>query len=241
MHTANTLQPASGRMARAMQVLLIIELTAYSFGAARLMANGVSVLFALLSMAGIYLALRVVAVGNNFAQTWWARSPKPAEQQLGLFGTLRLFWAEYYATVICYSFLFPFEAWLVPLAPAPVRPGSGTPIILIPGFSCNRGYWGSMARYLHQRGLGPVFAVSLEPLLGSMEANARHLAGFVEAVCARTQSEKVILVGHSMGGVVARIYVHDQDGAHRVAKILALVHRMKVPSSPRRCLLWEKT
>lgn len=222
MNTAVLTQPATGRMARAMQVLLGVEIIGYSLGTWSMLSNGQALPVALLSMLGIYLGIRVVAVANNFIQTWLARSPKAPEHEVGLIGTLRLLWGEYYATVLCYSFLFPFEAWLVPLAPEPVRPGAGTPIVLVPGFSCNRGYWGAMARYLSNQGYGPVHAVSLEPLLGSMEDNARHLAQFVEAICAHHQAEKVILVGHSMGGVVSRIYVHELDGDKRVAKILAL-------------------
>lgn len=216
------LQPVTGRMARAMQIVLAVEIVAYALGANALMNNGWSAGSAILTVLLIYLGLRALATASNFIQTWMARSPKPPEHELGLIGTLRLIWGEYYATVICYSFLFPFEAWLVPLAPKAVQPGSGTPIILVPGFSCNRGYWGAMARYLKRQGYGPIFAVSLEPLLGSMEDNAEHLGRYVEAVCAETGAEKVVLVGHSMGGVVARIYVHEQGGDRRVAKILAL-------------------
>lgn len=222
MNSPDQIQPTTGRMARAMQILLGIELIGYSLGAWSQIQAGTSVFGAIVCMIGIYLIIRVVAVGSNFAQTWWARSPKSPEHELGVIGTLRLLWGEYYATVITYSFLFPFEAWLVALAPKQLQPGAGTPIILVPGFSCNRGYWGSMARYLGRQGYGPVYAVSLEPLLGSMQDNAKHLSRYVEAVCEQTGAEKVILVGHSMGGVVSRVYVHELDGAKRVAKILAL-------------------
>lgn len=222
MKTSVHLQPATGRMARAMQIVLLVEVVAYSLGACALMSRGVSATSAIAAMLGIYLGIRVIATASNFLQTWLARSPKLPEHEISLTGTLRLLWGEYYATVICYSFLFPFEAWRVPLAPTPVQPGAGTPIVLVPGFSCNRGYWGAMARYLKREGYGPIYAVSLEPLFGSMEKNAEHLARFVEAICTETGAGKVVLVGHSMGGVVARIYVHQMAGDKRVAKILAL-------------------
>lgn len=222
MSQPEILQPVTGRMARAMQIILLVEIVAYSLIACALVNRGWSWDCALLAVLGIYLGIRAVATASNFIQTWLARSPKPAEHELGLLGTLRLLWGEYYVTVITYSFYFPFEAWLVPLAPKAAQPGAGLPIILVPGFACNRGYWGAMARYLKRQGHGPIFAVSLEPLFGSMEANAEHLAKYVEAVCAETGSDKVILVGHSMGGVVSRVYVHERGGAARVARIFAI-------------------
>lgn len=216
------IQPATGRMARAMQIVLAVELLAYSLGAWKMVSGGSTLTTAIMSMLGIYLGLRVVATASNFLQTWLARSPKPPEHELGVFGTLRLLWGEYYVTVLAYSFYFPFEAKLVPVAPITTQPGNGTPIVLVPGFSCNRGYWGAMARYLKRQGYGPIYSVSLEPLLGSMEANAEHLSKYVEAICEHSGSEKVILVGHSMGGVVSRVYVHQMGGDKRVAKILAI-------------------
>ncbi len=222
MPQAEQIQPLSGNMARAMLVLLAVEIIAYSLGFRALLNNGWPWVSALLMMLGIYLGIRVIVVGNNFLQTWLARSPRAPEHQLGLLGTLRLLWGEFYVTVICYSFLFPFERWLVDQAPAPLQPGAGTPIILVPGFCCNRGYWGAMARHLSRQGFGPVYAASLEPLFGSMEDNARQLSRFVDAVLAHSESNKVVLVGHSMGGVVSRIYVHQLDGAGKVAKIIAL-------------------
>ncbi|MGH8560850.1 MAG: esterase/lipase family protein [Nevskiales bacterium] len=117
--------------------------------------------------------------------------------------------------------MFPFEAWLVPLAPKPATTGNGTPIVLVPGFCCNRGYWASFVRWLRQAGFGPVYAVSLEPLLGSIEDNATALGRIVEAVCSDTQSDKVILIGHSMGGLVSRSYLHS-GGHPRIAQVICI-------------------
>ncbi len=211
----------SGRLARVLQCVLLIELLAYSYGACSKMQAGASVGAAIGAMVLIWFSIRAVANAYNFGMTWLVRTPRAAEYQLGLYGSIRLFCGELAAMLVVYSFLFPFERWLVPFAPTrdDIR---GTPILLVPGFNCNRGYFWRFRRFLESRGLGPVYAVSLEPLLGSIDTNAEHLGLAVEEVCRQTGAERVILVGHSMGGLTARAYVHRYDGAQRVERIISL-------------------
>ena len=217
------LQPLTGRLARALQFTLIAELfVAVGIFALATASHRFSLAQSLALSVLPYLALRVLAVGNNFWQTYRHRSPPRLEHQIGFWKTLRLLWGEYYVTLIVYSVLFPFERWLVPMAPLPMVKGSGVPVILVPGFACNRGYFFFFARWLGRRGFGPIYAVSLEPLFGSIKHNAALLARFVEAVCAATGQPKVMLVGHSMGGLTIRAYVHHLDGAQRVARAVTL-------------------
>lgn len=205
-----------------MQIALAVEGTIFLLLIMMVTSAGAGLGTAVLIFLFYYFGLRILAVGNNFLKTWKERSPRPAKFQLEPMQSLRLFLGELYATILSYTFFFPFESRLVKLAPEADKPGRGTPIVLVPGFCCNRGYWGAMAKHLSKNGLGPVYAVTLEPLLGSMEANAGHLEQFVEAVCEHSGAQKVILVGHSMGGVVARVYLHEYDGEKRIAKIITL-------------------
>jgi predicted alpha/beta hydrolase family esterase len=209
-----TARARSGRLAFAMQIVLALEVAVLGGVLGAFWYNGViSGQTWLLIAAGWYFGVRALAVAKNFLQTEISRSPREPQHELGLAGTLRLLWGEYYSTLVVYSFLFPFEAWLVPQVPAPAADaGAGTPIVLVPGFCCNRGYWALFVRWFKQAGHGPVYAVTLEPLLGSIEQNAAALKGFVEAVCADAKTDKVILIGHSMGGVVIRSYLHG--GGH---------------------------
>ena len=236
-------QPLTGRLARALQVVLALEIGLLGAGGFALWSQGVLTgmqWFAL--AAGWYFGYRALATASNFLQTWWHRTPRAPEHRIGLAGTLRLVWGEYYTTLLAYSLLFPFEATLMPLAPRPAAPGRGTPVVLVPGFACNRGYWLLFARSLERAGFGPVYAVTLEPLLGSIEANAAQLARFVEAICAQTGAPKVAIVGHSMGGLVARAWLHQAvaagGGGARIDQIVALgtPHRGTVLAGPLRGL-----
>lgn len=217
-----SIQPNTGKLARALQVVLALEVTILVIGLGMACLRGwITPHTWLLGAAGWWLGSRALAVGNNFIKTQWHRSPRVPEHQIGLLGTLRLLWGEYYTTLVVYSFLFPFEAWLVPQAPKAAVEGKGMPIVLVPGFCCNRGYWALFARRLRQAGLGPVYAVSLEPLFGSIEDNAAALAREVSAALAASQSKQVILLGHSMGGLVIRQYLHSGH-AHHVAHAICL-------------------
>ena len=211
-----------GALGRACLIWFGIEFTAYLIAIAVKLNNGASLLSALGDVLIIFIAIRVVMVAGNFAQTWWHRSPRAGEHRIGLFGTLKMFGNELIAAIGTYPFYFAFEPWLVPNRPKPGLPHQGPPIILVPGFLCNRGYWGSFRRFLTKQGYGKVYSVTLGPVFGSITENARQLGEFIEAVCAETGEDKVILVAHSMGGVTIRAYLHKLDGAHRVAKVIAI-------------------
>lgn len=217
-----SIQANTGKLARALQVVLALEVAVFVVGLGMASLVGwITPKTWLLAAAGWWLGSRAFAVGNNFIKTHWHRSPRTPEQQIGLLGTLRLLWGEYSTTLVVYTFLFPFEAWLVPQAPKPAGSGTGTPILLVPGFCCNRGYWALFISRLRRAGLGPIYAVSLEPLFGSIEDNATALGREINAVLAASQSERVILLGHSMGGLVIRQYLHSGQ-AQRVAHAICL-------------------
>ena len=63
--------------------------------------------------------------------------------------------------------------------------------------------------------------MTLEPPLADIDALARQLADEIERVCRQTQARQLVLVGHSMGGLVARAYLRD-FGAARVARVITL-------------------
>jgi triacylglycerol lipase len=83
---------------------------------------------------------------------------------------------------------------------------------------CNAGVWTWLARYLIARG-HPVRTVTLEPLFAQIENYATPLARRVDELAAA--GAPVILVGHSMGGLVCRAYARRFGGA-KLVKIVTL-------------------
>lgn len=199
-----------------------IELGLYLLIGGIFVTTGSSLLCVVLSCVAIFALLRLLMVMGNVIPTYKNRSPKRAEHEVGCFSTLAMLLREWWAAILTYPFLFAFEPWLVPTNPPAGLAHRGDPIVLVPGFFTNRGYLWAWRRYLLKNGYGQVYAVSLEPIFHSVEKNAEHLARFVDEVLAETGSKRVILLGHSMGGLVIRLYLHRFGGMPKASLAVAV-------------------
>jgi len=99
---------------------------------------------------------------------------------------------------------------------------AGTPIILIHGIVDNRSVFALLRRGLRRRGFGRVVNVNYSSIFGDIRVLADRLATIVEEVCEETGYERVHVVGHSMGGLVARYYVQRLGGDERVHTLVTL-------------------
>jgi triacylglycerol lipase len=102
--------------------------------------------------------------------------------------------------------------------PAGDRTGSG--VVLVHGFVCNRGLWNPWMRELRARGV-PFIAVNLEPVFGSIDHYPRIIEDAVARV-ERATARPVVLVGHSMGGVAIRAWLARFDADARVLRVLTI-------------------
>ena len=69
------------------------------------------------------------------------------------------------------------------------------------------------ARHLVARDIGPVYTLSYGPPLASIELFVDQVAAKIDAILAATGARRVAIVGHSMGGLVARAYLRRYGGA----------------------------
>lgn len=99
---------------------------------------------------------------------------------------------------------------------------AGTPILLLHGIMDNRSVFTVFRRTLRRRGFGVVHAVNYSLLTGDIRAAAHQLSGHVEQLRERTGAEKVHIVGHSLGGMIARYYVQRMGGAAAVDTLVTL-------------------
>lgn len=99
---------------------------------------------------------------------------------------------------------------------------AGTPILLVHGLVDNRSIFTVLRRALLRRGFGRVHSINYSPLTGDVRAAARDLAQHVEALVADTGYEQVHVVGHSLGGLIARYYVQRLGGHERVHTLVTL-------------------
>ena len=98
---------------------------------------------------------------------------------------------------------------------------SRRPVILLHGFMLTQTSWLVLGHRLRRRGLGPLYATTYYSLQ-SVRASAEHLAAFVDEVCARHDAERVDIIAHSMGGVVARYFIERLDGAGRLGRLITI-------------------
>lgn len=212
----------TGALAQGLRKAFYVEFGLYVLWMVISLRAGEGVVSAVSGPLMVWVGIRTVVCAKNFLQTELGKSPRSEDEKVGLFGAVRLFWGELWITCLTYSFFFPFEQQFVKTAPKAGLPHKGLPIVLVPGFACNRGYFYLLRKWLAKAGYGKVYAITLEPVFGSIEKNAECLAQQVESICADSGSEQVILIGHSMAGLTMRVYIHQQDGAKRVAKAIAL-------------------
>ena len=99
---------------------------------------------------------------------------------------------------------------------------AGTPIILVHGLIDNRSIFTLLRRALRRRGFGRVITLNYSPFTQDVRSVAHRLAQLVEKTCEETGYERVHVIGHSLGGVIARYYVQKLEGDARVHTLCTL-------------------
>src|SRR4051794_21974455 len=113
---------------------------------------------------------------------------------------------------------------------SPVRRGlligdveaAGTPILLVHGVVDNRSIFTVLRRVLRRRGFGRVWTMNYHVWTHDLRAAARRLEATVDAVCEQTGYDRIHVIGHSMGGLIARYYVQRMGGDARVHTLVTL-------------------
>jgi triacylglycerol lipase len=99
---------------------------------------------------------------------------------------------------------------------------AGTPILLVHGLVDNRSIFTVLRRQLKRRGFGRVWTMNYRIWTTDIRDAAHQLGGAVEEICAETGYERIHVVGHSMGGLIARYYVQRLGGDARVHTVVTL-------------------
>jgi pimeloyl-ACP methyl ester carboxylesterase len=99
---------------------------------------------------------------------------------------------------------------------------AGTPILLVHGMIDNRAIFAVLRRRLRRRGFGRVFSLNYPPTTNDIRGAAQLLARAVEDLVAQTGYERIHVIGHSLGGLIARYYVQRLGGDERVHTLVTL-------------------
>ncbi len=210
--------PAGGSIRRATRMLLAVQgLTVLGVYAACLHFLKVrsSLLALALGLAAVLL-LRLLIVANNFVLAWWYRSPTPAEHRLRWPALLRLFLLEYAASMASSSWTMAFRA----IDKKVFADTECLPVLLVHGYGCNSGYWHAMSRVLAREHITH-YALDLEPVFGDIDSFVPALESAATRMLQETGAPKLIVLAHSMGGLVVRAWLRDH-GKDKVARIITL-------------------
>ncbi|MFF1485717.1 esterase/lipase family protein [Streptomyces sp. NPDC058319] len=96
------------------------------------------------------------------------------------------------------------------------------PVVLLHGFIDNRSVFVLLRRSLAQHGRHQVESLNYSPLTCDIRTAAELLGRHIEEICERTGSSRVDVVGHSLGGLIARYYVQRLGGDRRVRTLVTL-------------------
>ena len=195
----------------------LCALGAYAVVALHAIARGGRIAPWVLGAVALYLSAILLLCASYFAIAWIWRARRPREVRLGVAATLRLGWREYATLVGSPPRLMLYGLLVRDPDPAPLQ----TPVLLVHGVLCNAGVWVRLSRYLRRGGVSGLYSLSYGPPLASIEEFADQLARKVDAILAATGASRVIVVAHSMGGLVTRAYLR-RYGSARIARVVTI-------------------
>lgn len=94
--------------------------------------------------------------------------------------------------------------------------------MLLHGFIDNRSVFVLLRRSLARHGWQHLESLNYSPLTCDIRTAAELLGRHIEEICARTGHHEVDIVGHSLGGLIARYYVQRLGGDRRVRTLVTL-------------------
>jgi len=104
----------------------------------------------------------------------------------------------------------------------PVGAANGQPILLIHGY-CNDGtVWTYHRRKLVNAGLGPIHIIHLGYPFRSIKDLAKKVADKLAEIARETNRSDALLIGHSMGGVVASYYATQMAPLNTISGVITL-------------------
>ncbi|MGW3953183.1 esterase/lipase family protein [Streptomyces sp. NPDC004752] len=104
----------------------------------------------------------------------------------------------------------------------PPAADAGIPVLLVHGLADGGSVVLPLQRALGGLGTGPFISVSYPAFSPDLRAVARALGEQVELACARCAERTAVVIGYSLGGLIARYYVQRLGGDAHVPLVITL-------------------
>jgi len=188
----------------------------------------------LVIVLSVLLGLGAFVSGLTYVLFWYeaANSPHPshAEACPGAGGLAWCVVVGFLSSVssqlvvyLTYPLGFARRLW----KPSPQASCTHPPVLLVHGLYHNASAWYLYKWWLRRRGYEKVFAWSYNTMRYDFWELAEQLKGVLQEAAGLCGGEQVVLVGHSMGGLLVRAVLADKDAAKsvRAAVVLAAPNR----------------
>lgn len=203
------------RLTKALLALEIITITAL-FSLLRNIWHDIYSWLVIFLSVGIVLLLRFLLILNSFYFTWLYRTKKALIQELDWIQVFQLVWSEFLATMLSSTYTMPFCRFKKRI----VNNARGLPVLLIHGYGCNSGYWHPLSKQLSRSGIAH-HAIDMEPIFSDIDDYVPQVRQAVVRLCDETGNDRIIILAHSMGGLVARAYLRTHKNSH-VTRVITL-------------------
>ena len=127
-------------------------------------------------------------------------------------------WASMMFTVLLYPFGFLRRF----LHPGGTPDPSSTPVILVHGLYHNASAWVLFRKWLERAGLGNVYAVNFNSMRCTFRQAVELLDRTITDVAALHPGHRVVLIGHSLGGLLSRVCLECEGRGRDVAAVITL-------------------
>ncbi len=204
--------------------ILTLEAGLYLSAVAYFGHSGVSLPVALAICIGFALLWRTLAVITTFAMSGAFTRPRTNRRSLCK-TILSEVWVTFYLYTFAQVFLPIWQRLNRALLPqTPTSAARGPVVVLVHGFVCNSGMWGAMRRHLNTAGYTRVYAVNLDPFYRSMATSLAQFERELDNILQRENVREAVIIGHSMGGVLARVFQNQHADRVRAAISIGAPH-----------------
>jgi len=184
----------------------------------------ITLLTLILLILKVALGLIALVVLLSYTVAWYERAnsqPELIERRFTAHGIGIAAWLLIQETgcLLITLLLNPF-GWTTPKEPVGVA-SEKAPVILLHGLLQNRSCMFWLQRQLAKAGYQQTICINTPPWR-DLETLTEVLAKKVDELRINLKVDKVILIGHSMGGIIARNYVQNRGGAAHVSSMVTL-------------------